>query len=159
MTGAPRPEVTLLLEGAGPGDELARGDLIAQVYAEQERSVRRRVALKIIKPGMDTEQVIARFEAERQALVLMDHPRIAKALDAGKSRARHRAISGRGGGRCGAAVCVIQGGEARPAESGGARDGAGVPAAPLRQCDREHLPGDPGDLGARRGQGGKGPYG
>ena len=45
--------------------------------------MRRKVALKIIKPGMDTRQVIARFEAERQALALMDHPNIAKVLDAG----------------------------------------------------------------------------
>src|SRR5208283_4274101 len=51
--------------------------------AEQEEPVRRRVALKVIKLGMDTKQVIARFEAERQALALMDHPNIAKALDAG----------------------------------------------------------------------------
>jgi eukaryotic-like serine/threonine-protein kinase len=51
--------------------------------AEQEHPVRRRVALKIIKPGMDSAQVIARFEAERQALALMDHPNIARVLDAG----------------------------------------------------------------------------
>jgi serine/threonine protein kinase len=51
--------------------------------AEQERPVRRRVALKIIKPGMDSRQVIARFEAERQALAMMDHQNIAKVLDAG----------------------------------------------------------------------------
>src|SRR5262249_46519027 len=51
--------------------------------AEQEHPVRRHVALKIIKLGMDTKQVIARFEAERQALALMDHPNIAKVLDAG----------------------------------------------------------------------------
>ena len=51
--------------------------------AEQERPVRRRVALKIIKLGMDTRNVIARFEAERQALALMDHPNIARVLDAG----------------------------------------------------------------------------
>ncbi len=51
--------------------------------AEQERPVRRRVALKIIKLGMDTRQVVARFEAERQALALMDHPNIAKVFDAG----------------------------------------------------------------------------
>ena len=51
--------------------------------AEQEQPVRRRVALKVIKPGMDSAQVIARFEAERQALALMDHPNIAKVLDAG----------------------------------------------------------------------------
>ena len=51
--------------------------------AEQEKPVRRRVALKIIKPGMDTDQVVARFEAERQALALMDHNNIAKVFDAG----------------------------------------------------------------------------
>src|SRR6185503_19257682 len=50
---------------------------------EQEKPVRRKVALKIIKPGMDTKDVIARFEAERQALALMDHPNIARVLDAG----------------------------------------------------------------------------
>jgi tRNA A-37 threonylcarbamoyl transferase component Bud32 len=51
--------------------------------AEQEKPVRRRVALKIIKPGMDSNQVLARFEAERQALALMDHQSIARVLDAG----------------------------------------------------------------------------
>jgi eukaryotic-like serine/threonine-protein kinase len=51
--------------------------------AEQREPVRRKVALKIIKPGMDTREVIARFEAERQALAMMDHPNIAKVLDGG----------------------------------------------------------------------------
>ncbi|MEZ6134659.1 MAG: serine/threonine-protein kinase [Pirellulaceae bacterium] len=51
--------------------------------AEQTKPVRRKVALKIIKPGMDTKEVIARFQAERQALAMMDHPNIAKVLDAG----------------------------------------------------------------------------
>src|SRR5262249_56321520 len=51
--------------------------------AEQTIPVRRTVALKIIKPGMDTRQVIARFEAERQALALMEHPNIGRVLDAG----------------------------------------------------------------------------
>jgi len=51
--------------------------------AQQREPVRRRVALKIIKPGMDSKQVVARFEAERQALAMMDHPNIAKILDAG----------------------------------------------------------------------------
>src|SRR3712207_2726288 len=51
--------------------------------AEQTRPVRRQVAVKVIKAGMDTRQVVARFEAERQALALMDHPNIAKVLDAG----------------------------------------------------------------------------
>src|SRR5580704_12729436 len=51
--------------------------------AEQTQPVRRRVALKLIKPGMDSRQVLARFEVERQALALMDHPNIAKVLDGG----------------------------------------------------------------------------
>src|SRR5207237_7196401 len=51
--------------------------------AEQEEPVRRRVALKVIRLGMDTKSVIARFEAERQALAMMDHPNIAKVFDAG----------------------------------------------------------------------------
>src|SRR5205807_5745664 len=54
--------------------------------AEQSEPVRRRVALKVIKLGMDTRQVIARFEAERQALALMDHPNIAKVHDAGATQ-------------------------------------------------------------------------
>src|SRR5262249_5729989 len=55
--------------------------------AEQQRPVRRRVALKVLKPGMDTKQVVARFEAERQALALMDHPNIAKVHDGGTTEA------------------------------------------------------------------------
>jgi serine/threonine protein kinase len=59
---------------------------MGEVYlAEQTKPVQRKVALKIIKPGMDSRQVIARFEAERQALALMDHPNIAKVLDAGRT--------------------------------------------------------------------------
>src|ERR1700729_2018323 len=53
--------------------------------AEQKQPVRRRVALKLIKAGMDTREVVARFESERQALALMDHPAIAKVLDAGST--------------------------------------------------------------------------
>jgi serine/threonine protein kinase len=59
--------------------------------AEQREPVKRRVALKIIKLGMDTRQVIARFEAERQALALMDHPNIAKILDAGTTGGMEKA--------------------------------------------------------------------
>src|SRR6202042_3378500 len=53
--------------------------------AEQKEPVRRRVAIKLIKAGMDTREVVARFESERQALALMDHPAIAKVLDAGST--------------------------------------------------------------------------
>jgi len=79
-----------------PGDVIGRYKLLQQlgeggcgvVYlAEQVEPVRRQVALKVIKLGMDTKSVIARFEAERQALALMDHPNIAKVLDAGATEA------------------------------------------------------------------------
>ncbi|MGI8981909.1 MAG: tetratricopeptide repeat protein [Pirellulaceae bacterium] len=63
--------------------QIGEGGMGVVYMAEQSEPVKRRVALKIIKPGMDTRQVIARFEAERQALSLMDHPNIAKVLDAG----------------------------------------------------------------------------
>jgi hypothetical protein len=64
-------------------ERLGEGGCGAVYVAEQTEPVRRRVALKVIKLGMDTKQVIARFEAERQALAMMDHPNIAKVLDAG----------------------------------------------------------------------------
>ncbi len=63
--------------------QIGEGGCGSVYMAEQESPVRRRVALKIIKLGMDTKSVIARFEAERQALALMDHPNIARVLDAG----------------------------------------------------------------------------
>ena len=64
-------------------EKIGEGGFGAVYVAEQREPVKRRVALKIIKLGMDTRQVVARFEAERQALALMDHPNIAKVLDAG----------------------------------------------------------------------------
>jgi len=64
-------------------EQIGEGGMGAIWMAEQREPVKRRVALKIIKLGMDTKQVIARFEAERQALAMMDHPHIAKVLDAG----------------------------------------------------------------------------
>src|SRR6185369_3633753 len=63
--------------------KLGEGGCGVVYLAEQSQPVRRRVALKVIKLGMDTQSVIARFEAERQALALMDHPNIAKVFDAG----------------------------------------------------------------------------
>ena len=65
---------------------LGEGGFAVVYSAEQERPVKRRVALKVIKPGMDTKQVIARFEAERQALALLDHPNIARVFDAGTTK-------------------------------------------------------------------------
>src|SRR5436190_1096701 len=68
-------------------EKIGEGGWGAVYVAEQEEPVRRQVALKVIKPGMDSCQVIARFEAERQALALMDHPHIARVLDAGTTEA------------------------------------------------------------------------
>jgi tetratricopeptide (TPR) repeat protein len=65
--------------------QLGEGGMGTVFMAEQTQPVQRKVALKIIKPGMDSCQVIARFEAERQALALMDHPNIARVLDAGET--------------------------------------------------------------------------
>src|SRR5262249_46892416 len=78
--------------GEGPGTVIGPYKLIQHIgeggmglvfMAEQTQPVRRKVALKILKPGMDTKQVVARFEVERQALALMDHPNIAKVHDGG----------------------------------------------------------------------------
>ena len=78
--------------GEKKGDTIGRYTLIQQIgeggfgtvyLAEQNQPVKRQVALKIIKPGMDSEEIIARFEVERQVLALMDHPHIAKVYDAG----------------------------------------------------------------------------
>jgi WD40 repeat protein/serine/threonine protein kinase len=98
---APTPVKTMKLDLADAPDEaigqtLGRYKLLERlgeggcgvVYvAEQKEPVRRRVALKVIKLGMDTKQVVGRFEAERQALAMMDHPNIAKVLDAGMTDA------------------------------------------------------------------------
>jgi serine/threonine protein kinase/tetratricopeptide (TPR) repeat protein len=86
------PIVPDLPPGEKPGDKIGNYKILQIIgeggcgsvfMAEQEQPVRRRVALKVIKLGMDTKNVVARFEAERQALALMDHPNIAKVFDAG----------------------------------------------------------------------------
>ena len=85
----PQPPGTLMeREGDMVGnyklvEKLGEGGFGVVWMAEQEEPVKRKVALKLIKPGMDSRQVIARFEAERQALALMDHQNIARVLDAG----------------------------------------------------------------------------
>ena len=66
-------------------EQIGEGGMGVVYMAEQSQPMKRKVALKIIKPGMDTKQVVARFEAERQALALMDHPNIAKVLDGGST--------------------------------------------------------------------------
>jgi eukaryotic-like serine/threonine-protein kinase len=90
----PAPSPAGTVAGAireGPGTIIGAYKLLEQIgeggfglvfMAEQQQPVRRKVAVKVLKPGMDTRQVIARFEAERQALALMDHPNIARVLEA-----------------------------------------------------------------------------
>jgi len=92
--GQPPPDETISTESLGPQStpperigryrilqKIGEGGM-GEVYLAEQDDPRRKVALKIIKWGMDTKQVIARFEAERQALALMDHPNIAKVFDA-----------------------------------------------------------------------------
>jgi eukaryotic-like serine/threonine-protein kinase len=95
QAGTARPTINVDLADApneAVGQTLGRYKLLEQIgeggcgmvyVAEQKEPVRRKVALKVIKLGMDTKQVVARFEAERQSLAMMDHPNIAKVLDAG----------------------------------------------------------------------------
>jgi hypothetical protein len=107
-TGAYTPDPDILQSASGPAgaerpgtvigpyrllEVLGEGGMGTVYVAEQEQPVKRRVALKVIKPGMDSAQVIARFEAERQALALMDHPNIARVLDAGTTGAGLRLTS------------------------------------------------------------------
>jgi len=95
-SGVPGPEATTdeppVRERAGTVigpyslmEQIGEGGMGLVFVAEQQYPVRRKVALKVIKPGMDTRQVVARFEAERQALALMDHPNIAKVYDGGET--------------------------------------------------------------------------
>jgi tetratricopeptide (TPR) repeat protein len=91
---APAPVTVAEPISEGPGTVIGSYKLLEQIgeggfgvvfMAEQTEPVRRKVALKILKPGMDIRQVVARFEAERQALAIMDHPNIAKVLDGGQT--------------------------------------------------------------------------
>jgi len=97
---APAVDANVTIEGQtqieGPGTKIGRYELLSLIgeggmglvyQAEQKKPVKRRVALKIIKPGMDSKQVVARFEAERQALAMLDHPNIAHVFDAGTTSA------------------------------------------------------------------------
>ena len=94
LQGNPRSATIDHPVGEGPGTVFGPYKLLEQIgeggfgvvfMAEQQQPVRRKVALKVLKPGMDTRQVIARFEAERQALALMDHPNIARVFDGGET--------------------------------------------------------------------------
>jgi serine/threonine protein kinase len=69
-------------------EQIGEGGFGVVYLAEQRQPIRRTVALKVLKPGMDTRQVVSRFEAERQAIALMDHPNIASVLTWGRDRLR-----------------------------------------------------------------------
>src|SRR5262249_5028546 len=90
--GAPAATVAEAPLREGPGtllgpykllEQIAEGGFGVVFLAEQQQPLRRKVAVKVLKPGMDSRPVVARFEAERQALALMDHPNIARVLDGG----------------------------------------------------------------------------
>src|SRR5208283_2601199 len=92
LSAAARAAKQGLSPSESAGDRIGRYKLLQKIgeggcgvvfMAEQDEPIRRRVALKVIKLGMDTKEVIARFEAERQALAMMDHPNIARVFDAG----------------------------------------------------------------------------
>ena len=80
-------------------EQIGEGGMGVVFMAEQTQPVQGKVALKIVKPGMDTKQVLARFDAERQALALMDHPNIARVLDAGTTDLAGRTCDGTGARR------------------------------------------------------------
>jgi serine/threonine protein kinase/tetratricopeptide (TPR) repeat protein len=105
--------------------KLGEGGMGTVFLAEQTQPVQRQVALKVIKSGLDSRQVIARFEAERQALALMDHPNIAKVLDAGTLASplapEERGVGGEGTGRPYVVMELVK----------------GVPIT--RYCDEHHL--------------------
>jgi eukaryotic-like serine/threonine-protein kinase len=114
-TGAYEPEPDDEPPGAAVGDRIGPYRLMEQIgeggfglvfVAEQSEPVRRKVALKVLKPGMDSRSVVARFEAERQALALMDHPNIARVLDGGTTGEAPRG-EGRGTREEGARVASL----------------------------------------------------
>ena len=110
----------------------------SSTWPSRSEPVRRRVALKVIKPGMDSGQVIARFEAERQALALMDHPNIAKVLDAGATDARP-AVLRHGAGQGRADHRVLRRGPAdAPRAARAVRPG--LPGDPARPPEGDHPP-------------------
>src|SRR5687768_6925138 len=109
VTERPRADVSAFEQSAGerPGTMIGPYKLLEQIgeggmgtvwMAQQTEPVRRLVAIKLIKSGLDSRQVIARFEAERQALALMDHPNIARVLDAGTTPLPPSPAAGEGPG-------------------------------------------------------------
>jgi serine/threonine protein kinase len=96
-------------------EPIGEGGMGTVWMAEQKEPIQRRVAIKVIKAGMDSKQVLARFEAERQALALMDHPNIAKVLDAGTVGSTQTAVGSKvAGGGLLTADCLLPTDTGRP---------------------------------------------
>ena len=119
--------------------KLGEGGYGVVYMAEQEQPIRRRVALKIIKLGMDTKNVIARFEAERQALALMDHPNIARVLDAGATETG-RPLLCDGTGLWGQDYRLLRPEPGEHAGTAGALH-PGLQRGPARSSEGDHPPG------------------
>ena len=142
-----RATVDLRRPADGPGTVIGPYKLLEQIgeggmglvfVAEQTQPVRRQVALKVIKPGMDTRQVVARFEAERQALALMDHPNIAKVLDAGATDGGPAVLRHGAGPRRPDHRLLRPGPADRPRAARAVR--AGLPGGPARPPEGGHPP-------------------
>ena len=119
-------------------EEIGEGGMGSVFMAQQTEPVKRAVAVKVIKAGMDSKAVLARFEAERQALAMMDHPNIARVLDAGTTDERPAVLrDGTGQGR--AHHPVLRRAEAHPAAATRIVR-AGVPRHPARPPEGHHPP-------------------
>ena len=119
-------------------EQIGEGGMGAVYLAQQTEPVKRLVALKVIKAGMDSRQVLARFEAERQALALMDHPNIARVLDGGATPERP-AVLRHGAGQGRADHQVLRRAQADAARAAGTVR-AGVPGDPARAPEGDHPP-------------------
>src|SRR5438067_13656840 len=113
LPGSQRTLERLPVVSEGPGMTVGRYRLLEQIgeggfgvvfMAEQQQPVRRKVALKLLKPGMDSRQVVARFEVERQTLAIMDHPNIAKVFDGGMTGVRNQGSGVSSQGSCSASL-------------------------------------------------------
>ncbi len=137
------PESNFVLEEAGTRigrykllEQIGEGGFGVVYMAEQEEPVRRQVALKIIKLGMDTKEVIARFEAERQALAMMDHPNIARVFDA-RCHGTRAALFRDGTGQWHPHHGLLRREPTLHARAAGAVH-AGLPRGPARAPERHH---------------------
>ena len=119
-------------------EKIGEGGMGMVFVAEQLRPIHRRVAIKLIKLGMDSQEVIARFESERQALAMMDHPNIAQVFDAGVTRERPPLL--RDGACLGAAHHGVLRSQPAHDESAARAVHPGLPSDPARASEGDHSP-------------------